>query len=158
MTNSGKLPTSGYVFDKIYTNAISMRVTPPQDGLPAEPPLLFTWDWKLLSPDRKTFEVSISVGIDPSAKRQEELRVTIIGRFRAEGERQEVPLDSFVRFHAPAILMPFARETLSNMTARGFYETLLLPPLNVQTLMERQDVAATTGAKQMLELPLPAGT
>jgi preprotein translocase subunit SecB len=152
MTEPGKLPTSGYVFDRVYTNNLAMRVTALKEDAPSEPPLLFSWDWKLLSPDRKTFEVLINVGVDPSVKRQEELRVTICGRFRAEGDHQEVSLENFVRFHAPAILMPFARETISNLTTRGFYDTLVLPPLNVQMLMERQDLAATTGAKQLMEL------
>jgi preprotein translocase subunit SecB len=90
------------------------------------------------------FEVTVQFGLDPSAARPEEIRVTMNGRFAPVGDRQEVSLESFAQFHAPAILMPFVREVVSGLTARGFFGALVLPPINVQSLMERQIAQAAT--------------
>jgi preprotein translocase subunit SecB len=95
------------------------------------------------------FEVTLQFGLDPSVRRPEEIRVTLSGRFAPTGESQEVPIESFVRFHAPAILMPFVREIVTGLTSRGFFGALLLPPINVQSLMERQDVNEATATKQL---------
>lgn len=135
-----------YAFERVYTNHQSLRVIAPSESLPAEEPALFGWDWRMLSDGH--FEVTLQFGLDPSVRRPEEIRVTLSGRFSPVGETQEVPIESFVRFHAPAILMPFVREVVSGLTSRGFFGALLLPPINVQSLMERQDVGETTAAKQ----------
>lgn len=136
MTEPGKLPTSGYTFDRVYANHQSLRVVALTDGLPAEQPALFGWDWRML--EEGQFEVTVQFGLDPSDRRPEEIRVTMNGRFAPTGAKQEVPLETFVRYHAPAILMPFIREVVSGLTARGFFGSLLLPPINVQSLMEQQ--------------------
>lgn len=149
MTDSGKLPTSGYTFERVYTNHQSLRVIARSEDLPAEPPALFSWNWRMLSEGH--FEVTLQFGLDPSIRRPEEIRVTLSGRFAPIGENQEVPLDSFVRFHAPAILMPFVREIVTGLTSRGFFGALLLPPINVQSLMEHQVVGDATGTRQLAE-------
>ena len=146
MTDSGKLPTSGYSFERVYTNHQSLRVIARSEALPAEGPAFFGWDWRMLSDGH--FEVTLQFGLDPSARRPEEIRVTLSGRFSPLGDVQEVPIESFVRFHAPAILMPFVREVVSGLTGRGFFGPMLLPPINVQALMETQDATQTTAAKQ----------
>lgn len=146
MTDPGKLPTSGYTFERVYTNHQSLRVVPRSDSLPKDSPLLFGWDWRRLSEGH--FEVTVQFGLDPSVERPEEVRVTLSGRFAPEGESQEVPLESFAQFHAPAILMPFVREAVASLTTRGFFGSVLLPPINVQVLMDNKDASAATGARQ----------
>lgn len=146
MTDSGKLPTSGYNFERVYTNHQSSRAVAKSSDLAPEPSLFFGWDWRRLSEGH--FEVTVQLGIDPSAQRPEEIRVTLSGRFSPTGIAQEVPLESFVRFHAPAILMPFVRDAVASLTTRGFFGQLLLPPMNVQLLMESQDPEKTTGFRQ----------
>jgi preprotein translocase subunit SecB len=155
MTDPGKLPTSGYTFDMVYTNHQSLRVVAKEPGTVFEPGVIFGWDWRRLTGSQ--FEVTLQFGVDPSSERPEEIRVTLSGRFTAAGPSQEVPLESFVRFHAPAILMPFVRDAVAALTARGFFGTFLLPPINVQSLMDRQDPAATTASAQ-LRGALPAGS
>lgn len=155
MTDSGKLPTSGYKFEKVYAVNLSMRVAQPATSAAAESPLLFAWDWRMIG-EGPAFEVSLQLGLDPTAARNEEIRVTLVGRFSPAGEHQEVDLKSFVRFHAPAILMPFIRETIASLTGRGFFDPLVLPPLNVQRLMDQQDPMAATGAKQLAPEGIPA--
>jgi preprotein translocase subunit SecB len=149
MTEPGKLPTSGYTFDRVYANHQSLRVVSPSGELPPEQPALFGWEWRQL--EGSHFEVTVQFGLDPSAHRPEEIRVTMNGRFAPVGEKQEVSLDTFVRYHAPAILMPFIREVVSGLTARGFFGALVLPPINVQSLMERQVASTTVTTRQLGE-------
>jgi len=149
MTDPGKLPTSGYNFESIYSNHQSLLLVAKSSDLPTESNLLFGWDWRLLSDSH--FEVTVQFGIDPTIDRTEEIRVTMCGRFTPVGDRQEVPLESFVQYHAPAILMPFIRDAVANLTSRGFFGSLLLPPINVQVLMEQRDPAMATAANQLAE-------
>lgn len=47
-----------------------------------------------------------------------------------EGE-ENLDLEQFAKVNAPALLMPFAREVISNITSRTPLPHLLLPPINV---------------------------
>ena len=47
-----------------------------------------------------------------------------------EGE-ENLDLEQFAKVNAPALLMPFAREVISNITSRTPLPHLLLPPINI---------------------------
>lgn len=147
MSTQGKLPESGYFIDKVYANRLALTVQQPQSADADDTSVLFRWDWRNIS--EATFEVSIGLLLEPTPDRTEQVEVSIIGLFRKGTGKTEVPLGDFVRYHAPAILMPYVRESISSLTGRGFYPARLLPALNVQHLMDGQDPAKATGAQQL---------
>jgi preprotein translocase subunit SecB len=65
------------------------------------------------------------------------LKFTFASVFRSEGDGSPT-LDEFAKIHAPAYVIPYARELIANLTSRvGLLPTLLLPPINVQQLLEQ---------------------
>ena len=56
--------------------------------------------------------------------------------FRAEGEGSP-SLEEFSQVHAPAYIVPYARELIANMTSRSKIPTLIIPPVNVFTLISK---------------------
>jgi len=140
------LPQSGYSLERIYTNEMHLSVARPGDGDEGEG-VAFRWDWEII--DETTFEVRVNLNVEPTASRLERVGVVISARFRVVGQPPAVEFQDFVQLHGVAILMPYARETLSALTARGFYGPVLLPALHVVNLMKTQDTNRTTGAKQL---------
>ena len=74
--------------------------------------------------------VRVAVRVSAQVKDVEafSLKATLEGLF--EGEQQGLPLEQFARVNAPAILFPYLRETVSNMTARSGHPAILLPTVN----------------------------
>ncbi|MCD4652440.1 protein-export chaperone SecB [bacterium] len=50
------------------------------------------------------------------------------------------PLENFAELQAPAYIVPYARELISNVTSRGVYPTLNIPPINVHAAMKKTQV------------------
>ncbi len=79
----------------------------------------------------------VRVGVEVTAHANDlaafTLRATMEGLF--EGEQEGLPLDLFASVNAPAILFPYLRETVSNLTARSGHPALLLPTVNFVELV-----------------------
>ena len=148
MNSHIEIPLAGFSLEKVYAAEQSQR-TVQADDLPADPEqrIGFGWDWRILEP--RLFEVMLHIGLGPTKGRPEEVGVSICGVFRIMGEATSVRVLDFVRVQGPAILMPFVRESISSLTSRGYFGQVLLPPINVQVLMQQRDPKAATGAKQL---------
>jgi preprotein translocase subunit SecB len=48
------------------------------------------------------------------------------------------PLETFSELQAPANMLPYARELISNITSRGIFPTLNLPPVNLQATLTKK--------------------
>lgn len=146
-TSAHALPQSGYQLERLYASDLHLVVKRVEETSAPAGQVIFGWDWELLEPNM--FEVRLKLGLDPTPERLEEVRLTLSGRFRMSAATPSVSLTDFVKLHAVAILFPYARELLSHVTARGFYEPVLLPALNIVQLMGSRDAAQTTGARQL---------
>lgn len=149
MDSTRKKSGSGYRLERVYVAEQEYRVEPP-DALPeASDPddrvIAFGWDWRPLGP--RKFEVVLEVRVDPVKEAPERARARLLGVFEAVGEELSIPFTDFIRFNAPAILFPFAREVISTMTGRGPFGTFHLDPLNVAALLGKADLRQTTGAR-----------
>jgi len=61
------------------------------------------------------------------------------GQFLGEGEGSPT-LEEFGKIHAPAYIVPYARELVANITSRvSVLPTLVLPPINVYKLIEESE-------------------
>lgn len=82
--------------------------------------------------DEKARTCIVRIGIEVAAHAKDvevfTLTVSIEGLF--EGSQEGLPLDQFAQVNAPAILFPYLRETVSNLTARSGHPALLLPTVN----------------------------
>jgi preprotein translocase subunit SecB len=119
---------------------------PESEGIAAE--IGFAWDWQIVG--ARAFQVMIKLETLRAIKFREQTTVQLVGTFEATpGAELSVQFQDFVRSHAPAILLPYAREVVSSITSRGPLNTLYVPPLNVKVLMEKMDPEAATGAQAL---------
>ena len=63
-----------------------------------------------------------------------EMQVELLGIFDAE-PNSNLPIETFADVQAPAQLVPYLREVISNITARTPLRTLILPPINVHAFL-----------------------
>ncbi len=59
--------------------------------------------------------------------------------FRAvfhSGSDESYPLENFAELQAPSYILAYARELISNITSRGIYPTLKIPPINLYMALE----------------------
>lgn len=104
-----------------------------------------------LNAEEGIYEVIISVTV--SAKNNDKavflVEVQQAGLFRLRGLAGEV-LQRMLEISCPNILLPFAREAISDIVGKGGFPQLLIAPINFETLFEQRRRTAATAA--------PAGT
>ena len=68
-----------------------------------------------------------------------DLVFTFMGHFSSEGEGSPT-LKEFSEIHAPAYVVPYARELIANITSRtgGIVPTLVMPPLNLFEILKEK--------------------
>ncbi len=144
-----KAPLSGYAIERVYTLEQSLRpIKSDALPLPNESDVNFGWDWRYLKPG--VLEVKLVLGLEPDTTHPFEARITTVGTFIVTGE-PKVPIEEFVRLQAVAILLPYARQYLANLTVNTLTGPMHLPSLDVQVMMARFDPEKTTGAHQRRE-------
>lgn len=66
------------------------------------------------------------------------LDASVTGRFQPLEEDPNFPLSEFAETNGPAIVFPFVREFVANLTARTRQGMVLFPPVNVAALVKAQ--------------------
>lgn len=93
----------------------------------------------ILSEDKKSLEVILTTDLfgrlDPGSKPPIDFRFVLHAHFES-GSEPNLPLEEFAGKQAPAHLMPYVRELVSNITSRSALPTLNLGPVNIVALIE----------------------
>lgn len=63
-------------------------------------------------------------------KEQVRIKVKMVGLFLQVGESQISDLEAFGRVNGAAIIFPFTREVIANMTIKAGLPPIILPPVN----------------------------
>lgn len=135
---------SGYVLEALFFPL--QQLVPVHDGEAGEnPDISWGWDWRWNDADH--FEVGLMLGIPSSAARPEKLEVAATAVFRVVGSAQTVMTTTFAHTHAPALLFPYVRQVVDELTSRSPFGRVLLPPTNIMALMANFDPGEATGAK-----------
>lgn len=148
-----KLPLSGYAILKVYTTLHELRAKEPGEDVTEHDAMQFGWDWRWV--EDKTFEVRITVAVEPSASRRQYAATNVVGRFRQVTESAQPAIGDFVKLQAVAILLPYARQYLTGLTANSVDGAFYLPTINVAALMHGFDTTKVTAARQEADLPEP---
>ncbi len=84
--------------------------------------------------------VSETVLITHTFKEVEQVKilVTMIGVFEASNQLPEDEFESFGRINGAAIIFPYIREHITNLSVKGGLGAIVLPPVNFVQLAERQ--------------------
>jgi preprotein translocase subunit SecB len=67
--------------------------------------------------------------------------VRMVGLFEADIDLEDTVIDQFVRVNCPAIIFPYVREIVSNLTQRAGFPPLYLPVINFVKHAEQTFVA-----------------
>jgi len=145
MSEHHALPLSGYTIAKIYATTQELRHKDAAPGA-SQDVISFLWDWRPV--DDSTFEVRIVVSVEPSEARDTFISTDVVGRFRRMTDAPRVSQQDFVSLQAVALLLPYARQYLSNLTVNSVHGAYYLPAVNVTALMQDFDVTKATGARQ----------
>ena len=151
---------SGYRIDGIYVSEQQYEQVDPDELRESKGDddrnVTVAWDWRPLAPRR--FEVVLEVSVEAVKQAPELARVRLLGLFEAVGHKPTIDFVEFLRFNAPAILFPFAREAISTMTGRGPNGAFHLNPINIHGLLSNSDMALTWGVRFLDDNPDVAAT
>jgi preprotein translocase subunit SecB len=146
------IPLSGYRLEKVYAIELKYELIASTEALldsEKRETTLF-WDWSVTG--ERAVEVYMRAEVAGNREVPEQVTVALLGEFRYTAE-PSVLLDKFVSVHAPAMLLPYLRESVSTLTGRGPYKPYFLPSVNVVELGESYDFAKTLGAEQIRNDP-----
>ncbi len=77
-----------------------------------------------------TVEETVDLVQTYQGKEQMKIRVKMVGIFQMVGESQIKDLESFGRINGAAIIFPYIREHITNLSQKGGMGTIILPPVN----------------------------
>ncbi|MDB4914684.1 MAG: hypothetical protein JWM95_2328 [Gemmatimonadetes bacterium] len=133
---------SGYVLESLtFPVQVLTGAVPDPDVENAE----WGWDWQWKDHDH--FEVGLILSAPPIDARPEKVQVSVNAVFRIVGEVQTVPIAQFAHGHAPALIFPYIRQIVDELTSRSPYGRVLLPPTNIVALMTSFAAGEASGAK-----------
>lgn len=72
-------------------------------------------------------------------KEQMKIRVKMVGLFQMVGESQIKDLEAFGRINGAAIIFPYIREHITNVSLKGGMGTIILPPVNFTKINNKDD-------------------
>lgn len=91
-------------------------------------------------PQNDFFEVSLTLDLKQTFndKALVECKVTTCGVFKKNSEMSEIELGNFCDINAAAIIFPFVREIVSNLSSKGGIQPIILQPINFVELKKQQ--------------------
>jgi preprotein translocase subunit SecB len=150
MSTTKDLPLSGYALTGVFTKMQELREKELAADKERHGAINVGWDWAFVG--EEAFDVEVSVSVEPTHERPEFFSTAVVGRFRQVGKGQSVELERFAHLQAVAILLPYVRQVLSNLTSMSPYGgAFYLPSLNVVNLMKDFDPKNATGSNEIRE-------
>jgi len=125
--------------------------------------ILSSLNYEIINFEAKELEINLNISVSNQFPKENELiqhinfdlfheienppfklDFTFIGHYSSEGEGTPT-IQEFSKIHAPAYIVPYARELVANITSRmGIYPPLVMPPLNIaEALKEPKDENTT---------------
>lgn len=83
-------------------------------------------------------ELSVEVEPDEDVGQPYRVAVTYFGEFQLGNLPKGLSREGFMRNNAAAILFPYVRAAVADLTNRGGLGPLILPPLNVAALLSKE--------------------
>lgn len=143
MTESNSESNVVFSLEKVYIKDVSYE-TPmgPRAFLQTEPPQISVQlgvERTVLDPDQGVHEVVLAITVTATREGKTVFLVEVKqgGLFRLQGVSGEM-LNKTLEITCPHMLLPFAREAVSDFIGKGGFPPLLLQPVNFEALYERK--------------------
>lgn|GEM_PF-1542417 len=138
-------------FEKVVLEKVDLEINPnytlKEAGIPVDISVKVT---RNLIKSQKLLKLSLNVFVFKEAE-DPPLRVSLIatGYFSVKKDGDFKTLEEFSQIQAPALVFPFVRETIANLTMRTDYPPLLLPPANITVLIGKTSSKKRVKKKNM---------
>lgn len=95
---------------------------------------------KCYEKDEHHGDVQLTVSIEPDRDANQPYRVSVtyLGRFRFGKLPDGLTREAFLTKNAAAIMFPYVREAVADLTVRGTFGAIHLPPVNVVAMLSRE--------------------
>jgi preprotein translocase subunit SecB len=129
---------AGFHFNSVVVDRLSLRDLSPGETRPEA--LKFSFKFRRrMTQDPPGVEITVLVDIRPQEGSSFLLEAEISGQFEREDGPQVLTLEDFAKANGPALVMPYARELVTNITARTRHGVIIFPPVNiVQLVMDEE--------------------
>lgn len=90
--------------------------------------------------DKDEFGVFLTIDLkqEYGGKNLVELHVTSVGVFKKNGDISDEATNAFCDVNAPAIIFPFVREIISNLSVKGGLQPIIIQPINFVELNKQE--------------------
>lgn len=85
--------------------------------------------------------VTIELKQEYAGKTLVEIKVTTVGLFKKNGDIPQQAIESFCDINAPAIIFPFIREIIANLSMKGGLQPIIIQPINFVELNKKNKEA-----------------
>lgn len=139
----------GIDFERVIIEKVNLEVNPDyqkvNEGIPVD--VSFTVNRQLIESQR-LLKLSLEISVFKEAK-SPPLNVSVVatGYFRVKKEEDFKALEEFSHIQAPALVFPFVREIIAELTMRTGYPPLLVPPTNITVLVGKAPKKAKIKSK-----------
>ncbi len=94
---------------------------------------------KRIADDKSSAQVELTGKVQETSTRAFEVNCTVLGQFMVVDGQENMSIEEFLDHNAPALLFPYVREAISNVTMRGGIKPIVLPPINVIALLSAKE-------------------
>jgi len=64
--------------------------------------------------------------------------ITVIGIFSVNEDEQNMTLEHFIENNSMAMIFPYLREAIADITRRSGLNAVLLPPINIKAILDKK--------------------
>jgi len=98
----------------------------------------YSFEIQIANSESKVFRVTIVLTVDKRDEYQILISLSGFFSFNEDDQLEKEQRDKLLHSNAVAILMPYVRSELTLLTAQPETESIVMPPLNINKLLERE--------------------
>ncbi len=89
-----------------------------------------------INEEKKKLALELSADVKETKNESFSLKCTMIGFFSVLEGQENLTLEEFSKVNAPALILPYLREVIANMTLRSGINPIILPPINIKSIID----------------------
>jgi len=91
---------------------------------------------KSFTNDKRRLTIELSVILTEKKGDSFKIECAMVGIFSIVADQENMSLEEFSEVNGPALMLPYIREVIANITMRSGIKPVILPPLNVKSVVQ----------------------
>lgn len=87
-----------------------------------------------------TVELETELELTSDNKTALRLNCNFVGFFSIDKDNENMEMEDYIKNNAPALIFPYIREHISSVTTKAGIRPVLLPPINIISLIESEEI------------------